>query len=84
MPAEREDAERLSSVDDQATRTEGEFLADALEAKRRRALAAAGTRPGVCANCGEVCLLTAVYCDEDCRDDHERRVRRRALLGGSI
>ena len=29
--------------------------------------------PGVCTNCGEPCLPTAVYCDTDCREDDEKR-----------
>lgn len=84
MPAERDEPERLSSVDDQATRREEEFVADALRAQRRRAAAASSSRPGVCTNCGEACLTAAVFCDEDCRTDHERRVQRRTRQGHSV
>lgn len=55
-----------------ATRRESEFLSAAL--LNQAASAARSARPpGVCANCGAVCLPQAVYCDPDCRADHERR-----------
>ena len=75
VPGHIDDLERLSP-DDQATRRESELLADALDMQRPRAEAMARSRPGVCTNCGEVCLLTTVFCDGDCRDDHERRLQR--------
>lgn len=64
--------ERLSA-DDQATEREALFLAEALEAQRKRA-ARLAAQPGVCAFCGEPCLPQAVYCDSDCRFDHEREL----------
>lgn len=71
--------ERLSP-DDMATRREEEFLAAALRAQRAGAKAPRGT-PGVCSNCGATCLPLAVYCDEDCRADHEERRRILARQG---
>ena len=67
----RDTTERLSA-DDQATQREEQFLAAALMRQRREA-AAVRRQPGVCVNCGERCLPLALYCDEDCRADHERR-----------
>lgn len=61
--------------DDLATRREEEFLQAALRDQARRAERQRGT-PGICSNCGEMCMPLAVYCDEDCRDDHEWRLRR--------
>lgn len=66
-------AERLGP-DDMATRREAEFLAAALRAQSAHA-ALPGAVPGACSNCGAVCLPQAVYCDADCRADHEQRLR---------
>lgn len=72
-------AERLGE-DDMATRREGEFLAAAL---RNQAAAAklGGATPGTCSNCQAQCLPQAVYCDADCRADHESRKRTLARQG---
>lgn len=72
--------ERLDETD-MAARREAEFLADALEVQRKRAAAAGQVRKGLCMNCGEACMPQAVYCDADCRADHEHRVARQATLG---
>lgn len=61
--------------DDLATRREEEFRQVALRDQARRAALDAAT-PGTCTNCGDMCLPRAVYCDEDCRADHEARLRR--------
>lgn len=75
------DPEERLGPDDMATRREGEFLAAAL--RRQKQLAAYhAAEPGRCANCGELCLPQAVYCDADCRADHERRRRVLARQGG--
>jgi hypothetical protein len=71
--------ERLSP-EDLATRREEQFLAAALRAQQRAAQAPTGT-PGVCSNCSAQCLPQAVYCDEDCRADHEQRKRILARQG---
>lgn len=73
--------ERLG-LDDMATRREEEFRAAALRSQALKA-AAETAAPGTCANCGHRCLPLAVYCDPDCRADHERRLRVRARQGGS-
>lgn len=61
--------ERLSA-DDLATQRDAEFTAAALSAARRPV---AASTPGVCANCGARLPSLAVYCDADCRADHEHR-----------
>ncbi len=74
VPEDEDTSERLSA-DDMATRREAEFLAAALRVQAGRAAASAHSA-GVCGNCAEQCLPLAVYCDEDCRADHERRLKR--------
>lgn len=69
--------ERLSE-DDLATRRESEFTADALLAQQLRAQGGLYVERGRCVNCGATCLPQAVYCDEDCRADHEARLQRQA------
>ena len=78
-----DDRERLSA-DDEAQRTADLFLAGALADQALAARRAHAAEPGTCANCGEACLPTAIYCDADCRDDHEARVlaQRRTAGGG--
>lgn len=73
IEVEREELERLAAVDDLATRREGELRDDALAAQQLRALRAEAGTPGLCKNCDERCLPTAVYCDTTCREDHEAR-----------
>lgn len=73
---ERDPDERLSA-DDMATRREEEFRLAALQ-RQQRAACKRSSEPGVCTNCGAVCLPRAVYCDEDCRSDHEARIARGA------
>lgn len=75
------DPEERLGPDDMATRREGEFLAAALRRQALRAAADAAA-PGTCSNCGDRCLPQAVYCDADCRADHERRRRVLARQGG--
>lgn len=67
-----EEVERLSAIDDHATRTELLQTAGAVDRVRLAAGARSG-RPGVCGNCGAQLASLAVYCDSDCRADHERR-----------
>lgn len=74
VPEDEDTNERLSA-DDMATRREAEFLAAALRVQAAQAAATAHVA-GVCGNCREACLPLAVYCDEDCRADHEWRLRR--------
>ena len=74
-----EAAERPASIDDQATQREAEFTAAALAACRQ---GAPGGRPGNCSNCGEQLASLAIYCDADCRADHERRLMADRRRGG--
>jgi hypothetical protein len=74
--------ERLSA-DDLASRTEAEHLSAALAVQARRAQQSEVER-GVCQNCGEICLPLAVYCDADCRADHEARVVAQARQRGPL
>ena len=71
--------ERLSA-DDMATRREAEFLSRAMLNQQAEATRHVG-RPGTCSNCSSRCLPLAVYCDDDCRDDHQARLRREARTG---
>lgn len=68
-------AERMTE-DDRVQAAADQFLERSLEAQR---IAASKTRqewqPGVCRNCGEQPIV-GVYCDDDCKTDHERRARR--------
>jgi hypothetical protein len=66
-------ADRLSA-DDMATLREGQFLAAAL-ARQAAAGAVRTGRPGWCAWCTSACLPLAVYCDDECRRDHEANQR---------
>ena len=72
--------ERMSA-DDQATLAEQQHLTYALHAQRQVASTQARARPGTCANCAAQCLPQAVYCDADCRADHENRQLAKARLG---
>jgi hypothetical protein len=78
VEVERPEHERLSA-DDQATARALDIQSDALAAHRRRN-AVHGT-PGTCSFCSEACLPQAVYCDVDCRRDHERLLGARARAG---
>jgi len=75
------DGTERMSADDMATRREAEFLQAALAAQQR-AHAAPVAPPGVCRYCKARCMPAAVYCDEDCRADHEaeQAIRRRQGL----
>ena len=66
-------SERLSP-DDQATQREEQFLASALAAQQQAGARRQGT-PGRCAYCTSVCLPLAVYCDDECRRDHEQHLQ---------
>lgn len=78
---ERDATERLSP-DDMATLHETQ-LREAALLEQRLAAEKHRSTPGICSNCGEACLPAAVYCDADCRHDHERRLRAQRLAGGS-
>lgn len=65
--------ERLGP-DDMATLREEQHLQAALLRQQERAERTPAGRPGWCSNCGEACVALAVYCDDDCRDDHQHRL----------
>lgn len=69
----RDTSERLGA-DDMATVHE-EQLREAAMLEQQRSAARLRSTPGVCTNCGAACLPAAVYCDADCREDHEDRVQ---------
>lgn len=77
---ERDPGERLSE-DDQATQREAEFLSRALLNQKLAAARQPAAVPGVCTNCGERCLPLAVYCDPECREDHQVRLEHAARSG---
>lgn len=81
MPDELIDpTERLSS-DDMATQREAQFLADALLAQQLKAAGGMAVLPGVCSYCQARCLPRAVYCDAECRADHEAELATLAKQG---
>lgn len=63
--------ERLGP-DDMASLREQQHLEAALIGQQQRAQRTRGVQ-GTCSNCGEACHPSTVYCDEDCRADHEHR-----------
>ncbi len=72
----------VASPDDLAARRAEEFLA---VARARQVARAAGPRPqpGVCLWCGQTSLLSTIYCDDECRNDHETSEARRLRQGGA-
>lgn len=73
--------ERLGP-DDMASLREQQHLEAALIGQAARAERSRGV-PGVCSNCSDTCHPCAVYCDEDCRTDHEHRESTLARQGRS-
>lgn len=73
LAAGHDTTERMGP-DDMATLRDEQHLQAALLRQRQAAQAMPGSQPGVCSNCGQACLPTAVYCDEDCREDHQYRL----------
>ena len=73
-------AERLSA-DDMATRREEQFLAAALISQQVKAAGGMAVLPGVCTYCQQQCLPRAVYCDAECRADHEAELATLAKQG---
>jgi hypothetical protein len=65
---------------DMASLREAQFVSAAVDAAR----AAAGRRestPGTCLNCSARIAAPAIYCDDDCRADHEERRARERRKG---
>ena len=75
------DRTELRPEDDLAAHRADGFLALALFEHHSRALAAPALPRGGCASCGERCLPAAVYCDPDCRADHELQMAARRRNG---
>ena len=69
----REERERESDPSDRATQREQEMLSDALEN-----VACRPSLPytGHCHNCGDITGGGRRFCDADCRDDYEKRIKR--------
>lgn len=70
---DRDTSERLGA-DDTATVREAEFLEVALCEHRAQVAKDGPVEHGLCANCGEQLPASWVYCDQDCKDDHEHRL----------
>jgi uncharacterized OB-fold protein len=83
IPEGERDRCEVRTADDQATDREVEFRELALLNQRLASAREPRAVPGVCTNCGERCLPLAVYCDPDCRDDHEHRLIRLAGRGAA-
>lgn len=75
-PEGERDRCEVRTADDQASDREVEFRELALLNQRLAAAREPRAVPGVCTNCSEPCLPLAVYCDADCRADHEHRLAR--------
>lgn len=75
------DRTELRSDDDLAAHRADEFQALALIEHQGRAMASPALPRGVCASCGERCLPAAVYCDAECRADHELQLAARRRNG---
>lgn len=75
QPLAAQDASERLSADDLACLHADQLLNAAMLDHQRAAAKVESSRPGVCMNCGSVCLPLAVYCDDDCRSDHEHRVQ---------
>ena len=73
LNVERDTSERLSP-DDTASLREAEFLEAALCGHRAKVEKAGAVANGECANCGQPLPSDWVYCDQDCKDDHEHRL----------
>ena len=66
----REMAGENLSADDLAALRDEQFRASALSSHRARA-SLVRHASGTCSYCGEGCAADAVYCDAECRADHE-------------
>ena len=68
------DRTEVATVDDQAARRSDEFLAMALLNQQLKAQGGILIHAGTCTWCGERCQPLAVYCDGECRADHEAQL----------
>lgn len=75
------DRTEVATPDDMATRRADEFLALALLKQQAKAAGGLVIVAGTCTYCAAVCLPRAVYCDAECRADHEAELARLARQG---
>jgi hypothetical protein len=61
---------------DMAAMREAQFIGAAV-AKAQALANVRQSTPGTCSNCGDPTPGGRVYCDDDCRADHEARQRRK-------
>lgn len=74
-PLTDHDATERLGADDMAVVHTEQLLNAAMLDHQRAAAAVEVSQPGVCTNCSGECLPGAVYCDDDCRRDHEHRLQ---------
>ena len=74
-PLGAHDPTEVRTADDVASRRADEFLAMALLSQRVKADGGMAVLPGLCTWCSQRCLPAAVYCDPECRADHEAELR---------
>lgn len=75
------DRTEVLNDEDMAAHRADEFLALAKLDHETRARGGAVILRGVCSFCDQACSPLAVYCDADCRDDHERELAALARAG---
>lgn len=84
QPLVERDATEVLTPEDQAARHAELQLQAALANHAHAARQTPQPVPGCCANCGEACHPLAVYCDADCRADHEDRLKARQRNGKGL
>ena len=77
------DPTEVRNAEDMAAHRADEFLALALLSHQVKAQGGMAVLPGVCTYCQAQCHPRAVYCDTDCRADHEAELRTLARQGRS-
>lgn len=75
------DRTEVQTQDDLAAHRADEFLAMAMLDHELRKRGGQAIQRGMCASCGQVCAPAAVYCDADCREDHELQLAAQARAG---
>ena len=73
----------VQGPDDLAAHRADEFVALARMAQALRSQGGQVLQRGVCASCAAPCAPQALYCDADCRADHEREMAALARAGRS-
>ena len=67
----------MSDLADEANDVAAAVVERRVQAIRKEAAVQMPAASGKCLNCLEP-VKSARYCDSDCRDDHERRIKRRS------